>query len=100
MIQVIKHGVILEKTNLEFENEGVLNPAAILHENQIHLFYRAVRFGNHSTIGHCILDSPLNVVNRMTEPMMFPDHEYESKGLEDPRIVKIEEHILSYIHCL
>lgn len=91
MIQVIKHGVILEKTNLEFENEGVLNPAAILHENQIHLFYRAVRFGNHSTIGHCILDSPLNVVNRMTEPMMFPDHEYESKGLEDPRIVKIED---------
>jgi beta-1,2-mannobiose phosphorylase / 1,2-beta-oligomannan phosphorylase len=90
MIQVNKHGVILEKTNIEFENEGVLNPAAIIYENQIHLFYRAVRFGNHSTIGHCILDSPLNIVYRMIEPMMVPEHEYESKGLEDPRIVKIE----------
>ena len=37
MIQVTKHGVILEKTNLDFENEGVLNPGVIVHENQIHL---------------------------------------------------------------
>jgi hypothetical protein len=29
MIQVKKDGIILEKTSLLFENEGVLNPAAI-----------------------------------------------------------------------
>ncbi|MBK8625380.1 MAG: pesticidal protein Cry7Aa [Saprospiraceae bacterium] len=91
MIQVTKHGVILEKTNLDFENEGVLNPGAIVHENQIHLFYRAVRFGNHSTIGYCILDTPLTVVYRLQTPLIEPEHAYESKGLEDPRIVKIDD---------
>jgi hypothetical protein len=28
MIEVKKEGVLLEKTNLGFENDGVLNPAA------------------------------------------------------------------------
>jgi len=91
MIRVTKHGKILEKTNIDFENEGVLNPAVIVHENQIHMFYRAVRNGNHSTIGHCILDTPLTVVYRMQSPMMWPEFEYESKGLEDPRVVKIDD---------
>jgi hypothetical protein len=29
MIKVNKHGIILQKTTLGFENEAVLNPAAI-----------------------------------------------------------------------
>jgi predicted GH43/DUF377 family glycosyl hydrolase len=91
MLRVIKHGVILEKTILDFENEGVLNPGVIVHENQIHMFYRAVRQGNHSTIGHCILDTPLTVVYRHQTPLISPEFEYESKGLEDPRVVKIDD---------
>lgn len=91
MLRVTKHGVILEKTENDFENEGVLNPAAIFYENQIHLFYRAVRNGNHSTVGHCVLDTPLTVVYRMQSPMIYSEFEYESKGLEDPRIVKIDD---------
>jgi hypothetical protein len=51
MIQVKKEGVLLTKTILPFENEGVLNPAAIKEGNFVHLFYRAVREGNHSSIG-------------------------------------------------
>jgi beta-1,2-mannobiose phosphorylase / 1,2-beta-oligomannan phosphorylase len=36
MIKVEKKGVLLEKTELEFENEGVLNPAAIrVGENNV-----------------------------------------------------------------
>ena len=38
MVNVIKHGVILSKTDLKFENEGVLNPAAIREGNFVHLF--------------------------------------------------------------
>lgn len=91
MIRVAKHGVVLEKTNIDFENEGVLNPGVIVHENQTHMFYRAVRNGNHSSIGYCILDNPLTVVYRPQTPLLFPEFEYESKGLEDPRIVKIDD---------
>ena len=91
MIQVKKEGVILEKTIIPFENEGVLNPAAIKEGDFVHLFYRAVRKGNHSSIGYCKLEGPLLVVDRNKTPLLFPEFEYESHGMEDPRIVKIED---------
>lgn len=91
MIEVIKHGVILEKSTDGFVNEGVLNPAAIDHDGIIYLFYRAVSKGNHSTIGLCKLKDPLKVYERNDEPVIFPQHDYESHGVEDPRLVKIDK---------
>jgi predicted GH43/DUF377 family glycosyl hydrolase len=89
MIEVKKEGIILNKTTLEFENEGVLNPAAIREGDSVHLFYRAVRNGNHSSIGYCRLDGPLTVAERWDKPFIVPEFEYESQGVEDARIVKI-----------
>ncbi len=98
MITVKKEGVVLEQTNLEFENEGVLNPAIIREGDNIHLFYRAVRKGNFSTIGYCKLDTPLTVAERLDVPLLVPQFDYEKHGMEDPRIVKIGEvYYLSYI---
>ncbi|HOY17727.1 MAG TPA: pesticidal protein Cry7Aa [Haliscomenobacter sp.] len=91
MIDVTKHGVILEKTDFGFENEGVLNPAAIREGDVVHLFYRAVRKGNYSTIGYCRLEGPLEVVERFDMPVLFPQANYEVHGVEDPRIAKIDE---------
>jgi beta-1,2-mannobiose phosphorylase / 1,2-beta-oligomannan phosphorylase len=91
MITVKKEGIILEKTNLFFENEGVLNPAAIKEDQLVHLFYRAVSIGNHSSIGYCRLDGPLSILFREEKPVLVPEFDYESQGLEDPRIVKIDE---------
>ena len=95
MVHVKREGVILEGTSLEFENEGVMNPAVMAEGNTVHMFYRAVREGNHSTIGYCRLEGPLTVVERHTVPLIapdsgLPDFDYESQGVEDPRIVKIE----------
>lgn len=91
MIEVNKHGVILQQTKLEFENQGVLNPAAIREGDFVHLFYRAVGEGNYSTIGYCKLIGPLEIEERMKTPLLVPELYYESKGIEDPRIVKIED---------
>lgn len=91
MIAVKKEGVLLHKTELPFENEGVLNPAAIKEGDTVHLFYRAVQEGNHSTIGYCKLKGPLEVELRNQLPLILPEFAYESKGLEDPRIVKIDD---------
>jgi len=90
MVEVTKHGVILEKTDLGFENEGVLNPAVIREGESVHLFYRAVRKGNYSTIGYCRLEGPLKVVERLDTPVLFPQTASESQGVEDPRISKID----------
>jgi beta-1,2-mannobiose phosphorylase / 1,2-beta-oligomannan phosphorylase len=91
MLTVKKEGILLMKTALGFESEGVLNPAVILDNDVIHLFYRAVSKGNYSSIGYCKLKGPLTVAERHDTPVLFPQFDYESHGVEDPRIVKIED---------
>jgi predicted GH43/DUF377 family glycosyl hydrolase len=91
MVKVKKEGIILEKTQLEFENDGVLNPAVIRVGDSVHLYYRAVQKGNYSTLGYCRLDGPLNIAERWEKPFMVPEFEYESHGVEDARIVKIDK---------
>ena len=91
MIAVKKHGVLLQKTTNNFENEAVLNPAAIRDEQYVHLFYRAVSNGNYSSIGYCKMEGVATVVERFEAPIIFPEYEYEKHGVEDPRIVKIDD---------
>jgi beta-1,2-mannobiose phosphorylase / 1,2-beta-oligomannan phosphorylase len=91
MIEVKKYGVILKKSMLGFENEAVLNPAVLRESDGVHLFYRAVSKGNYSSIGYCRLDGPLTVVERGQVPVLFPQFDYESHGVEDPRITKIDD---------
>jgi beta-1,2-mannobiose phosphorylase / 1,2-beta-oligomannan phosphorylase len=97
MLTVKKEGILLDKTSLGFENEGVLNPAIIKEGDTVHMFYRAVSKGNYSSVGYCRLKGPLTVVHRAGSPLLFPQFEYESRGMEDPRIVKIgDTYFLTY----
>lgn len=91
MIAVKKEGIILSETDLDFENEGVLNPAIIQEGDTVHMFYRAVRRGNFSTVGYAKLEGPLKVVERKKEPLLKPTTTEETHGIEDPRIVKIDD---------
>ena len=97
MVSVEKHGVVLEKRDLDFEIEGVLNPAVIMENGEIHMFYRAVAKGNRSTIGYCRLSDPLTVVERYDHPIIEAEFYYENHGVEDPRIVHIDDtYYISY----
>lgn len=91
MVSVKKLGIILRKTDHSFECDGVLNPALIKVDKTIHMFYRALAKDNYSTIGHCKLSAPMEVEWRDDKPMLSPQAEYEFQGLEDPRIVKIDD---------
>jgi predicted GH43/DUF377 family glycosyl hydrolase len=98
MIEVKKEGVVLRKEGLAFENESVLNPAVIKEGETIHMFYRAVHISNQSSIGYCKFDTPLTVKERWDKPLLSPEFDYEKHGMEDPRIVKIDEvYYLTYI---
>jgi predicted GH43/DUF377 family glycosyl hydrolase len=90
MVSIKKEGIILRKTALGFESEGVLNPAVILDNGKIHLFYRALAKNNFSSIGHCILSDYRTIELRSESPVLIPEFEYEKHGVEDPRIVKID----------
>jgi beta-1,2-mannobiose phosphorylase / 1,2-beta-oligomannan phosphorylase len=91
MLNITKEGIVLKKSGLNFEVEGVLNPAVIMHNDSIHMFYRAVAKGNYSSIGYCTFKKPLAVAERMDTPILFPQFDYEMHGVEDARLTKIED---------
>ncbi|MEI7597057.1 MAG: pesticidal protein Cry7Aa [Bacteroidota bacterium] len=99
MIKVKKEGILLKKTKLDFENEGVLNPAVIRIGDCVHIFYRAVQQGNRSSVGYCRLDGPLNLVERWKKPIISSEFDYESQGVEDARIVKIDDTFYMTFTC-
>lgn len=89
MLKVKDEGIILEKTKREFENKAVLNPACVQVDKITHMFYRAVNQNNISSIGYCQLVDH-KVVKRLQRPILFPEHDYEKKGIEDPRITFLD----------
>lgn len=93
MIQVTGKTQLITRTDLGFENEGAFNPAVYKDPDSdtVHVFYRAVRVGNYSSVGYCRLDGPTTVAERHTKPIIFPERKYESQGVEDPRITKIND---------
>lgn len=91
MLEIKKEGIVLSKSRQGFEVEGVLNPAVIQHDDSIHMFYRAVAKGNYSSIGYARFKSPLEIAERMDVPIILPQSDFEAHGLEDPRIVQIDE---------
>jgi len=89
MLKIKDEGIILEKTNLEFESKAVFNPGCILVDDITHMFYRAVNQNSISSIGYCqLIDN--KVVKRLKHPLLFPEYDYEKKGVEDPRITLLE----------
>jgi predicted GH43/DUF377 family glycosyl hydrolase len=91
MLQIKKEGVLLQGTDHYFENGGVLNPAVYQEGRIVHLFYRGIHMGAVATIGYCTLDGPLALSYRREEPLLEPEFAYEAFGIEDPRIVKIDD---------
>lgn len=97
MLIIQRAGIVLEKTNLAFEAKGVLNPAVIEFNGQIHMVYRAVANNDVSSLGYCLMSDPLTVKKRLKQPLLSGMGQQEKMGLEDPRIVRIGEHFfLSY----
>ncbi|MFV8466149.1 hypothetical protein [Flavobacterium sp. LB1P62] len=91
MVTIEKLGIILSPTENEFENNGVFNPGIYQEGNIIHILYRAVQHGNYSTIGYAKMEGPLKVTERKQQPLISRDFDYEKHGMEDARIVKIED---------
>ncbi len=83
----IKKTLLLETTKNKWESKSVCNPTAIKYKNEIHLLYRGVDENSISSIGHAIIKN--GKVKRFSQPVLFPEEDYEIKGVEDPRVTKI-----------
>lgn len=90
MLKVKKLKVLLEPTELPFESKAVLNPATFRDGKYIHLFYRAIDGTDCSSIGYALLKGPTKVIKRWRRPIIYRRLPWESKGVEDPRIIKLD----------
>ena len=90
-MKVEKLGVILSKSSRPFESAGVLNPATYQDGNTVKMLYRAFKEGNFSTVGYAEFSEATQLSHRAKHPVIFPEEPYEEQGVEDPRMVKIED---------
>ena len=92
----------LSQSSLAWEAKNVLNPAAVVKDEQIYLMYRAQDDNMTSRLGLAVSNDGLHF-EKQPQPVFFPQADsmqvYEwPGGVEDPRIVESEEgnYILTY----
>lgn len=74
-----------------WESRAVFNPGTIREGDHVHMLYRAVEGDNFSSLGYALLDKNANIIERSGEPWLYREHPYEIRGVEDPRISRIDE---------
>lgn len=94
-----KNPILLPNDSNWWESKAVFNCAVLRDDNRIHMLYRAV--GEYekyiSRIGYASSSDGF-CFTRRREIALAPLEEYEKYGIEDPRLVKIDQEIyLSYV---
>lgn len=93
-----KENPILTPSDLPWENMLVFNPGAVLVEEKVYLIYRAMgKKDAYSRLGLAISGDFIHF-ERNKNPLYYGGtHPDESLGIEDPRVVKIDDtYYLSY----
>ncbi|NCN25171.1 pesticidal protein Cry7Aa [Candidatus Falkowbacteria bacterium CG10_big_fil_rev_8_21_14_0_10_37_14] len=93
MIKVKKHGVVLSPTTRFFEDRSVLNPGILQEGRSVHMVYRAINKDYMSSLGYARFNGATHLDDRLDKPFMEATAQYESHGMEDPRITQIDNEI-------
>ena len=88
-----KKNPILRPTKRQWENKLVFNPGVIQLENKIHLLYRAHGNDGIAHLGYARLRDMDEVEERLPYPVFSPAEWFEPDGVEDARLVTIEDRI-------
>src|SRR6266487_76157 len=89
---------ILTPSDQPWENWLVFNPGAIVVDREIYLIYRAMgRDEDYSRLGLATSTDGVHFTRRKEPLYSGQGHADESLGIEDPRVVKIDDtYYLSY----
>ncbi|MCZ6692681.1 MAG: glycoside hydrolase family 130 protein [Bacteroidetes bacterium] len=92
----------VSNTPVRWEERNVLNPTAVVKDNQVHLIYRAQDNAMTSRLGLAVSNDGLHF-EKQPAPIFYPSQDsmlvYEwPGGVEDPRIVESEDgnYVLTY----
>ena len=82
----------------EWEALNVFNPGVIYHNGLFHMFYRAQGVDYVSRVGYAVSADGVHF-NRLQQPLLTPQDEWETRGVEDPRITLLtdeERFVMAY----
>ena len=74
----------------EWESLNVFNPGVIYYNGLFHMFYRAQGLDYVSRIGYAVSEDGAHF-KRLAQPLLEPQDEWETRGIEDPRITYLED---------
>jgi predicted GH43/DUF377 family glycosyl hydrolase len=94
-----KNPILLPNEDTWWESEAVFNPAVLYDGNKVHMLYRAI--GEYkqyiSRFGYACSTDGFSF-ERKNEIALEPTEEYEKYGIEDPRLVMIDNQVyITYV---
>jgi predicted GH43/DUF377 family glycosyl hydrolase len=91
---------ILRPTKNVWESKQVFNTGTTVYRRRVLLLYRAIGQDNISRLGIALLKGGGEVQERLKEPVFVPDpkSEYETLGVEDPRITQINNTVYYVVY--
>jgi len=81
--------IMLPDPSSDWENINVFNPSVLHHNGLFHMHYRAEGMDWVSRIGYAVSRDGVHW-NRLRQPVLEPEHEYEIRGVQDARVTGIE----------
>jgi beta-1,2-mannobiose phosphorylase / 1,2-beta-oligomannan phosphorylase len=94
-----KNPILIPNEDTWWESEAVFNPAILYDGNKVHMLYRAIgEYGQYiSRFGYACSTDGFNF-ERKNGIAFKPTTEYEKYGIEDPRLMTIDDQVyLSYV---
>ena len=89
--QRVSNGPVISPQGNGWESAGTFNPSVVLHDGNVVMLYRAQDRNGTSRLGYASSTDGIRFTRR-PEPVLSPETEYEKDGgLEDPRLVKIDD---------
>lgn len=91
--------ILTPREGVNWEKNGVFNPAAIKLEGKVYILYRAQSDDNISRVGLAVSDDGVKIDERLSEPIYSPREDFESRkvdgnsGCEDPRITLMDDNL-------
>jgi beta-1,2-mannobiose phosphorylase / 1,2-beta-oligomannan phosphorylase len=88
--------ILLPDLSSDWETYNVFNPSVIYENGLFHMHYRAQGVDWVSRIGYAVSTDGV-LWNRLRRPVLEPQDSLDARGLEDPRVTKIEnEYYMCY----
>ncbi len=85
-----QHNPVLRPRGDSWESGNLYNPAAVVVEDSVVLLYRAHADDLVSHIG-IATSTDGYTFTRADRPVLSPEHRYESRGCEDPRVTRVDD---------